>query len=203
MGERGRQRGGPRVSRRKLIALAGGSVAAAGVLSACGNSAQGETSEYGDGDVGILNYALTLEHVEAAFYAEFVQSGFLEGAGKAAFQKFADEEKDHVAALTEAVERLDGEPAKEPKTGFQLKDLNSALEEAGKLENLGAAAYLGQLANIESRPVLQTVLSIHSVEGKHAAAVNSLLGKPITPDGAFAKPATAAAVAKSLKAYLR
>ena len=61
------------------------------------------------------------------------------------------------------------------------------LELAGTVENLGAAAYLGQAANIKSPAVLAAALSIHSVEGRHASALNTLLGESITPDGAFAE----------------
>ena len=50
------------------------------------------------------------------------------------------------------------------------------LELAGTVENLGAAAYLGQAGNIESPEVLASALAIHTVEGRHAAALNTLLG---------------------------
>ena len=72
----------------------------------------------------------------------------------------------------------------------------------GTVENLGAAAYLGQAANIESPEVLASALAIHSVEGRHAAALNTLLGKSITPDGAFAKPADAKTVLKSVEPFI-
>ena len=75
-------------------------------------------------------------------------------------------------------------------------------ELAGTVENLGAAAYLGQAANIESPEVLASALAIHSVEGRHASALNTLLGKSITPDGAFAKPATATEVLKSVEPFI-
>ena len=76
------------------------------------------------------------------------------------------------------------------------------LELAGTVENLGAAAYLGQAANIESPEVLATALAIHSVEGRHAAALNTLLGESITPDGAFAKPADVPTVLKSVEPFI-
>ncbi len=202
------------VSRRKFIALTGGSAAAAAFLAACGSddgtttttSAQGggsdETEQFGKGDVGILNYALTLEYLETAFYADVVKSGLFKGADLATIRKFGDEEAQHVTALTAAVKQLGGKPAPEPKTEFPLKSAKSVLELAGTVENLGAAAYLGQAANIKSPEVLASALAIHSVEGRHAAALNTLLGKSITPDGAFAKPATAKTVLKSVEPFI-
>ena len=76
------------------------------------------------------------------------------------------------------------------------------LELAATVENLGAAAYLGQAANIESPEILAAALSIHSVEGRHAAVLNVLNGEPPTPDGAFAKPADMQTVLDSVQPFL-
>ena len=204
------------VSRRKFMALTGGSAAAAAFLAACGSDDEmttttmgesgsggsSETAQFGKGDVGILNYALTLEYLETAFYADVVKSGLFKGADLETIRKFGEEEAEHVAALTAAVKQLGGKPAPQPKTEFPLKSAKSVLELAGTVENLGAAAYLGQAANIKSPEVLASALAIHSVEGRHAAALNTLLGRPITPDGAFAKPATAKSVLKSVEPFI-
>ncbi len=201
------------VSRRKFMTLTGGSAAAAAFLAACGSdsgtttststqSGGSETAQFGKGDVGILNYALTLEYLETAFYADVVKSGLFKGAELAAIKKFGSEEAQHVAALTAAVKQLGGKPAAEPKAEFPLKNAKSVLELAGTVENLGAAAYLGQAGNIESPEVLASALAIHSVEGRHAAALNTLLGKSITPDGAFAKPADVKTVLKSVEPFI-
>ena len=202
------------VSRRKFMALTGGSAAAAAFLAACGSDSGtstmtssmpaggGETGQFGKGDVGILNYALTLEYLETAFYADVVKSGLFKGADLATIRKFGEEEAEHVSALTAAVKGLGGKPAPEPKTEFPLESAKSVLELAGTVENLGAAAYLGQAGNIKSPEVLASALAIHSVEGRHAAALNTLLGMPITPDGAFAKPATAKEVLKSVEPFI-
>jgi rubrerythrin len=202
------------VSRRKFMALTGGSAAAAAFLAACGSdsgtttttstmaSGGSETEQFGKGDVGILNYALTLEYLETAFYADVVKSGLFKGADLATIRKFGEEEAEHVAALTAAVKQLGGKPAPQPKTEFPLKSAKSVLELASTVENLGAAAYLGQAGNITSPEVLASALAIHSVEGRHASALNTLLGMPITPDGAFAKPATAKVVLKSVEPFI-
>ena len=203
------------VSRRKFMALTGGSAALAAFLAACGSDngtsttstatksgGGSETEQFGKGDIGILNYALTLEYLETAFYADVVKSGLFKGAELAAIKKFGEEEAEHVSALTAAVKSLGGKPAPEPKTEFPLKSAKPVLELAGTVENLGAAAYLGQAGKIESPEVLASALAIHTVEGRHAAALNTLLGTSITPDGAFAKPADAKTVLKSVEPFI-
>jgi predicted lactoylglutathione lyase len=207
------------VSRRKFMALTGGSAAAAAFLAACGsdddststmetttgaNNSMGgsETEQFGKGDLGIVNYALTLEYLEAAFYADVVKSGLFKGAELKAIEKFGQEEAEHVEALTQAAKALGGKPAAEPKAEFPLEDAKSVVELAGTVENLGAAAYLGQAANIKSPEVLASALAIHSVEGRHAATLNAMLGQSITPDGAFAKPADAQTVLKSVEPFI-
>jgi rubrerythrin len=210
-----KQLAGPQ-SRRRFLAVGGGSTALAAFLAACGSDSssttttgttsmgggKSETAEFGKGDVGILNYALTLEYLETAFYADVVKSGLFKGSDLATIRKFGEEEAEHVEALTQAVKQLGGKPAPEPKTEFPLKSAKSVLELAGTVENLGAAAYLGQAANIESPEVLASALAIHSVEGRHAAALNTLLGESITPDGAFAKPADVQTVLQSVEPFI-
>jgi rubrerythrin len=204
------------VSRRRFLAVGGSSTAVAAFLAACGDDSgtttttdtsmgsggAGETAEFGKGDIGILNYALTLEYLETAFYADVVKSGLFKGADLKTIEKFGQEEAEHVEALTAAVKQLGGKPAAEPKTEFPLENAKSVLELAGTVENLGAAAYLGQAPNIQSPEVLASALAIHSVEGRHAAALNTLLGESITPDGAFAKPADVKTVLKSVEPFL-
>jgi rubrerythrin len=203
------------VSRRRFLAVGGSGTAVAAFLAACGDDSgttttstmgsgggASETAEFGKGDIGILNYALTLEYLETAFYADVVKSGLFKGADLETIRKFGAEEAEHVEALTAAVKQLGGKPAPEPKAEFPLKSAKSVLELAGTVENLGAAAYLGQAPNIQSPEVLASALAIHSVEGRHAAALNTLLGTSITPDGAFAKPADVQTVLKSVEPFL-
>jgi len=70
------------------------------------------------------------------------------------------------------------------------------------VENLGAAAYLGQAGRIKSKEILAAALSIHTVEGRHAAALNQVVGRTIVPDGAFARPASMDEVLSKMKPFL-
>ncbi len=204
------------VSRRRFLALSGGTTAA-GLLVACGDDEE-ETaatstsssttatddmaSQFGEGDVGIVNYALTLEYLEAAFYADVAKSGLFKGDDLALIEAIGQAEQEHVDALTATAKDLGGTPAKEPKAQFPLDDAKSVLDLAATVENLGAAAYLGAAPMIESPDVLAAALSIHSVEGRHAAVLNVLTGAEPTPDGAFAQGADMQTVLDEVQPFL-
>jgi Ferritin-like domain len=203
------------VSRRKFMALTGGTASLSVLVAACGDDDDdGSTSvtqttasddalaQFGEGDLGIVNYALTLEYLEAAFYDEVASSGLFKGDDLALIRKFGQSENDHVVALTATAKQLGGKPAPKPKTQFELTDAETVLKTAADVENLGAAAYLGQAAAIESPEILAAALSIHTVEGRHAAALNTLTNQPITPDGPFAVPADAQTVLDSVQPFI-
>jgi hypothetical protein len=190
------------VSRRRFVAATGTGSALSLFIAACGDDDESTTpsttsttsgdemagtEEFGMGDLGIVNYALTLEYLEAAFYADVAKSGLFKGKELALLKKFGANEQAHVAALEQTAKQL-GSPAPQPKTEFPLDDAKSVTTLAAQVENLGAAAYLGQAPRIESDEVLAAALSIHTVEARHAAVLNLLVGDPITPDGAFAIP---------------
>ncbi len=206
------------VSRRKFFLLTGGTGSAAAFLAACGDdedtsstAASSSTttemdsdmaSQFGEGDLGIVNYALTLEYLEAAFYADVAKSGLFKGDDLALIKGIGEAEQQHVDALTATAKQLGGPVAKAPKAEFPLDDAKSVLELAATVENLGAAAYLGQAAAIESPDILAAALSIHSVEGRHAAVLNVLTGQEPTPDGAFAQPADMQEVLDSVQPFI-
>jgi len=89
--------------------------------------------------------------------------------------------------------------------------VTNVLKTAAIVENLGAAAYLGQAGKINSPDILAAALSIHSVEARHAAALNTLVDNGFKgsaaltgslPDGAFAKPLPMNEVLKQAQPFL-
>ncbi len=203
------------MSRRRFMVATGGAGALSVLLVACGDDDdeqpatteqkardEGALSQFGEGDLGILNYALTLEYIESAFYADVVKSGLFKGDDLALIRSFGADEQAHVGALTATVRKLGGKPAARPKTEFPLDSAKSVLDLAATVENLGAAAYLGQAASIESDEVLAAALSIHSVEARHASALGTLTDKSFVPDGPFAKPADAGTVLAQVKPFI-
>ena len=205
-------------SRKRFLKMVGGAGAAGAFsifLAACGGDdkkssgggsmAEKKSASSNKGDLEIVQYALTLEHLETDFYNAVLDSGVIKDAklGKVAMM-IRDNEQEHVDALTQTVKQLGGKPMK-PKTNFDAVIKGGAkmvLETAATVENLGAAAYLGQAGRIKSKEILAAALAIHSVEGRHAAALNTVVGKTIVPDGAFAKPASMAEVLPKVKPFL-
>jgi rubrerythrin len=200
-------------SRKRFLKMVGGTGAASAFgifLAACGSddkqmSAKPNTAGSAKGDLAIVQYALTLEHLETDFYNAVITSGVIKDKKLGDVAKMIrDNELQHVQALTATVKQLGGTP-KKPKTNFDsvIKGGKAMiLQTAATVENLGAAAYLGQAPRIKSKEVLAAALSIHTVEGRHAAALNQVVGKTIVPDGAFAKPASMAEVLPKVKPFL-
>src|SRR5215210_3194238 len=206
--------------RKRFLRMMGGAGAASALaifIAACGgddeesssaSSGSSTTMKSGGstkGDLAIVQYALTLEHIETDFYNAVIDSGVVKDQALAETAKMIrDNEQEHVDALTATVKKLGGTP-KPPKTNFDAVlegGEKMVLETAATVENLGAAAYLGQAGRIKSKEILAAALAIHSVEGRHAAALNSVVGKTIVPDGAFAKPASMAEVLPKVKPFL-
>jgi len=173
------------------------SAAAAGT----GTTAAAASSSAPSGDLAIVNYALTLEYLESQFYAKVIKSGLFHGKNLAVIKSFGAEETQHVIALKKVAMSL-GTPAKEPMGKFPIHSAAQVTALAGAVENLGAAAYLGQAGNIKSKEILAAALAIHTIEARHAATINLLLMKSPTPDGAFAKPMTMAQVLKVVTPFI-
>ncbi|HET9103486.1 MAG TPA: ferritin-like domain-containing protein [Solirubrobacteraceae bacterium] len=178
---------------------AGGSSSSAAAAGTGSTSSSSSTS--GSGDLAIVNYALTLEYLEAQFYAEVGKSGLFKGKTLSILKTFGSEEAEHVAALHKVATSL-GTPATKPMGKFPLKSATSVAKLAGAVENLGAAAYLGQAGAIQSKEILAAALAIHSIEARHAATLNLVLKLSPTPEGAFAKPMTMAEVLKVVKPFI-
>jgi rubrerythrin len=164
-------------------------------------------AKFGKGDVGILNFALTLEYLEAAFYNEATanqaKSRFIKDAqAKAFLKRVTADENAHVKFLKKA---LGKKAIAAPKVDFGGTTSDEALfiKTSLALENTGVHAYSGQALNIKSPATVAAALSIATVEARHAS-VAGLLVKPtsknISPDGAFDVPFSAAKVLKAVAA---
>jgi rubrerythrin len=203
-------------SRKRFLKMmgGGGAVAAFSIfMAACGDDdtvqrsgkPTNEKKQPAGQDLAIVQYALTLEHLETDFYDAVIDSGVIKDMALADTAKMIrDNEQEHVDALTQTVKKLGGTP-KRPKTTFDAVlegGRDKVLQTAAVVENLGAAAYLGQAPRIQSKEILAAALAIHSVEGRHAAALNTVVGKTIVPDGAFAKPASMEEVLPQVQPFL-
>jgi glutamine cyclotransferase len=140
-------------------------------------------------DVDILNFALTLEYLETAFYEKGKTVG-LSGQAKSLAKSFGEEEAEHVAALMKAISASGGKPVKKPTFVFPVKDQKSFLKLAYVLENTGVGAYNGAGPALKSKALLAAAGSIVQIEARHAASIAVITGMSITPNGAFDKPLT-------------
>jgi rubrerythrin len=125
----------------------------------------------GGGDVGILNFALTLEYLESTFYEEAKTRAKASGELKSLIALLAEDEKQHVEALTATIKQLKGKPVGEPKFDFTYTDTAGFLKLAQTFEDTGVSAYNGAAPAIESKEVLGAAGSIVQVEARHAAAI--------------------------------
>ena len=184
-----------------------GAVAAGAVygLGAVGPFVREAIAQDGGGDVEILNFALTLEYLEAAFYNQALKrvSG-LSGDAKSLATEIRDNEVEHVAALSKTIKSLGGTPVKAPGVDFGMAFANqkSFLKLAQTFEDTGVSAYNGAAPAIKSPEVLAAAGSIVQVEARHAAAIRLLNGQPIT-DGGFDKSLDMQAVLDAVQPFVK
>ena len=139
-----------------------------------------------DADEEILNYALSLEYLQAAFYTEAERLNSLRGRFKEQARVVGSHERAHV----EALQGLLGEAAiKQPRFDFQgvTEDQSEFRETAVAFEDLATAAYKAEAPKIQNPEYLAAAIGIHSVEARHAAWIRRLAGALPAPD-AFDEP---------------
>jgi ferritin-like protein len=153
------------------------------------------------GDVGILNFALTLEYLEAEFYAEAKRRAGASGELKSLIGLLAEDEQQHVEALTASVRKLGGKPVAKPKFDFPYGNTAGFLKLAQTFEDTGVSAYNGAGPMIESKEVLGAAGSIVQVEARHAAAIRLQNGAEPSPE-AFDPALEEAQVLKAVEPFL-
>jgi hypothetical protein len=155
-------------------------------------------AETGGGDAEILNFALTLEYLESAFYNEKGKEVNLTGTAKTYAGMFGAQEAEHVAALTSAIKSMGATPVAKPQFVFPVSNEKTFLALASVLENTGVGAYNGAAPSLTSKEVLATAGSIVQIEGRHAAAIDLLINRSPTPNGGFDVPLTKEQVLKKI-----
>ncbi len=212
------------ISRRRLFrnaAIAGGGLAAISITGIAAAQGTGSTpassgatpvatSPFGS-DVDVLNYALTLEHLETAFYRDGLASIGSAGITALGFQtgvfdllsEIAAHEAAHVETLTKVVTSLGGTPVAEATYAFGYTDAKSFLATAQAIEDTGVGAYGGAAQYLKDNgDLLTAALTIHGVEARHAAYLAVLNGKIPFP-AAFDKALTKDEVLKIAGPFIK
>ncbi|MGV8856884.1 MAG: ferritin-like domain-containing protein [Devosia sp.] len=154
-----------------------------------------------------LNFALTLEYLEAAFYEQGNKSGVIPSNYKSVFRTIGGHEIAHVKLLKSV---LGSAAVKAPGVDFTaggkyadvFENFDTFLSLSQTFEDLGVAAYKGQAGTlIGSNEILTVALQIHSVEARHASEVRRI-GLKFGWDGAFDKPMSKSAVLKAATPFL-
>jgi len=179
-------------------ALAAGAVYGASTVAPFVSQA---LAQGGGGDVAILNFALTLEYLEADFYKK-AQGLNLSGDAKKYAKEFGDVEQQHVDALTAAIKNAGATPVAKPKFTFPITDQKSFLKLAQVLEDTGVGAYNGAGPAIQDKAILAAAGSIVQVEARHAGLIRLLNGVLPAPN-AFDKTLDKGAVLKAVKPLIK
>lgn len=145
---------------------------------------------YGKGTSAItdvLNFALTLEYLEAEFYKKAVMEagsiGIPAGAEYNAFVTIRDHEVAHVNFLKTAISGAGATPVSMPEFDFTaggafanvFSNYDTFLAVSQTFEDTGVRAYKGQAGNLMSdNGVLTAALQIHSVEARHASHIRHI-----------------------------
>lgn len=174
--------GDTRAQMLRKMAMGGGAILGGGALLALPALADARPSPGQDRD--ILNYALTLEYLEAAFYAEAIAAGALSGDALTFARTAGAHEQAHVDFLRDA---LGSNAVASPR--FDFKGTTAAqgtfLRTAVTLEDTGVAAYIGQAYRLANRRLILIAAHVLAVEARHAAWVRFLTPGRLPSDDPF------------------
>jgi len=139
-------------------------------------------------DVAILNYALTLEYLEAAFYTQAERKGALSGELALFARVVGAHERAHVKGLKAVLGR---KAVARPKFDFRgaTESADAFAATAQLLEDTGVSAYAGQAPKVKADAILKAALAIHSVEARHASWIRDINEADPAPR-AFDEPLT-------------
>ncbi len=184
--------GSAKVAGGGALALAFAGTAGRGVSGVLAQDATPEAAADFEDDIDVLNYALTLEHLENAFYRDGLAGFTTEDFDEGVFDNLTligGHEAAHVDALTATITDLGGTPVEEAAYDFgdAFEDPDAFLETAAALENTGVSAYDGAAAAIQDVNLLAVAGQIVAVEARHASYLNLLTGEVPFP-GSFEEP---------------
>lgn len=151
---------------------------------AVGGNDAGATADPTERDVAILNYTLTLEYLQAELYAQGIKAGVLAGRDLELVTAIGAHEQAHVQSIIAMIGKMAGTAAPKPTITFPAGTFAtraSFLGTASTVEELGVAAYHGQMPLISSIYVLRTAAAIAGVQSRHAATVAALAGGKAVP----------------------
>ncbi len=168
-------------------ALAAGALYGLGGATSFVSSALAQSA---GGDLEVLNFALTLEYLEADFYNVAGPAAGLSGKARSYARQFGEQEAAHVQSLSTLIKQLGGRPVAKPAFAFGVSSERAFLRLASLLENTGVGAYNGAAPSLRSKQVLAAAGEIVQVEARHAAAIDLLIGLSPTPNKGFDLPLT-------------
>ncbi|WP_152364956.1 ferritin-like domain-containing protein [Microlunatus speluncae] len=156
-------------------------------------------------DLEILNYALTLEYLEAEFYTKGIKEGAVSDRELELVEPIRDHENEHVAVVKQTIKDLGGKAVSKPEFSFPdgtFSDRETFLTTAATFEELGVTAYHGQVARVDDADILKAAASIAGVESRHAAVIAHLIDENPFPSP-FEKRMTMKQVLKAADKFIK